>query len=61
MPIPLQVISKLVPATWFYNIVKNIMIKGLGITYVWKETLVLLGMTVFFMVVSVKRFKTRLE
>jgi ABC-2 type transport system permease protein len=61
MPIPLQVISKLVPATWFYNIVKNVMIKGLGITYIWKETLILLGMTIFFMVVSVRRFKTRLE
>ena len=61
MPIPLQVISNIVPAKWFYNIVKNIMIKGLGITYVWKETLILFGMTVFFMVVSVKRFKTRLE
>jgi ABC-2 type transport system permease protein len=61
MPIPLQVISNIVPAKWFYNIVKNIMIKGLGITYIWKETLILLGMTLFFMIVSVKRFKTRLE
>jgi ABC-2 type transport system permease protein len=61
MPIPLQVISNIVPAKWFYNIVKNIMIKGLGITFIWKETLVLLGMTAFFMIVSVKRFKTRLE
>lgn len=61
MPIPLQVVSNIVPAKWFYYIVKNVMIKGLGFTYVWKETLILVGMTVFFMVVSIKKFKARLE
>jgi ABC-2 type transport system permease protein len=61
MPIPLQIISNIVPAKWFYYIVKNVMIKGLGVTYIWKETLILVGMTVFFMVVSIKKFKTRLE
>lgn len=61
MPIPLQVISNIVPAKWFYYIVKNVMIKGLGFAYVWKETLILVGMTAFFMIVSIKKFKTRLE
>lgn len=61
MPIPLQIISNIVPAKWFYYIVKNIMIKGLGFAYVWKETLILVGMTTFFMLVSIKKFKTRLE
>jgi len=61
MPIPLQVISNIVPAKWFYYIVKNVMIKGLGFSYIWKETLILVGMTAFFMIVSIKNFKTRLE
>ena len=61
MPVPLQIVSNIVPAKWFYYIVKNIMIKGLGFGYVWKETLVLTGMTVFFMLVSIKKFKIRLE
>ena len=61
MPVPLQVFSNIVPAKWFYYIVKNVMIKGLSFEYVWKETLVLIGMTTFFMVVSIKKFKTRLE
>lgn len=61
MPIPLQVISNIVPAKWFYYIVKNVMIKGLGFSYIWKETLILVAMTVFFLVVSIKKFKTRLE
>lgn len=61
MPVALQVLSNLVPAKWFYYIVRNVMIKGLTFDYVWRETLVLAGMTLFFMVVSVKNFKTRLE
>ena len=61
MPIPLQVISNIVPAKWFYYIVKNVMIKGLGFSYIWKETLILVGMTAFFMIVSIKKFKARLE
>ena len=61
MPVPLQVASNAVPAKWFYIIVKNIMIKGVGFEHVWKETVVLIGMTVFFMVVSINKFKTRLE
>src|SRR5512137_601975 len=41
MPVPLQVISNVVPAKWYFFIVKAIMIKGLGFASVWKETLVL--------------------
>jgi len=61
MPLPLRTISKIVPASWYYNIVKSVMIKGLGITGIWKETLVLAGMMIFFLTVAVKRFKIRLQ
>ncbi len=61
MPIILQVISHVVPPRWFIIIVKNIMLKGAGITYIWKETLIIAGMTCLFIFISVKRFKIRLE
>ncbi len=61
MPIPLQLISNLVPAKWFFDIIKNIMIKGVGFEHIWSETLILTGMTIFFMAVSIRKFKTRLE
>lgn len=61
MPIPLRVISNLVPAKWYYIIVKSIMIKGLGFAAIWKETLVLMGMTTFLLLVSLKKFKIRLS
>lgn len=61
MPLPLQIISNIIPAKWFIIIVKAIMLKGVGIAYIWKETLILLGMTVFFIGVSIKKYKIRLE
>ncbi|AUC21349.1 multidrug ABC transporter permease [Polaribacter sejongensis] len=61
MPFPLQVISNIIPAKWFIIIIKGIMLKGVGLQYVWKETLILLGMTVFFIALSIKKYKIRLE
>lgn len=61
MPEALQIFSNLIPSKWFYIIVKNIMIKGLGFESVWKETLILFGMTIFLLLVSLKKFKIRLE
>ncbi|MBI1769767.1 MAG: ABC transporter permease [Bacteroidetes bacterium] len=60
MPLPLQIISNVVPAKWFYIIVKSIMIKGLGIASIWKETLILFGMTMFLLALSLKKFNVRL-
>lgn len=60
MPLPLQLISNLIPAKWYYNIVKAVMIKGLGIDAILKEVIILLGMSVLLTVISVRRFKVRL-
>jgi len=61
MPIALQWFCQIMPPKWFVIIIKNIMLKGTGFEYVWKETLILAGMTVFFIFVSVRKFKIRLE
>lgn len=61
MPMILQYISNIIPAKWFIIIIKGIMLKGVGLTYVWKETLILLVMTSFFIALSVKKYKIRLE
>ncbi|PLX02873.1 MAG: multidrug ABC transporter permease [Marinilabiliales bacterium] len=61
MPLPLQWVSHIMPSKWFIIILKNIMLKGVGMAYFWKETLILFLMTTFFIVMSVKKFKLRLE
>jgi ABC-2 type transport system permease protein len=60
MPVALQWLANIIPSKWYYLIVKDIMIKGQGITYIWKELLILSGMTLFLVVVSIKKFKIRL-
>lgn len=60
MPIPLQVVSNIVPSKWYYLIAKSIMIKGLGFAAIWKETLILFGMTIILLGISFKKFKIRL-
>jgi ABC-2 type transport system permease protein len=61
MPMPLQIISNIIPAKWFIIIIKAILLKGATINVIWKETLILIGMTVFFLAVSIKKYKIRLE
>ncbi len=56
-----QALSLMLPPRWFIVIIKNIMLKGTGFALVWKETLVLIGMPVFFIAMSAKKFKLRLE
>lgn len=60
MPKPLQVISNIVPAKWYYIIVKSVMIKGVGFSAIWKETLILTGMMLFFLGMAIRNFKIRL-
>jgi len=61
MPKVLQWLSTIMPAKYFIIIIKNIMIKGSGFMFVWKETLILMGMTVIFLGLSIRNFKVRLE
>lgn len=61
MPKIYDYISSVLPPRYFIIIIKNIMIKGTGLLYVWKETLVLILMTIVFVGLSVRNFKIRLE
>jgi ABC-2 type transport system permease protein len=60
LPKPMQIISNVVPAKWFFMIVRDVMIKGLNFSSIWRETLILGGMTVFFLGISLRKFKIRL-
>jgi ABC-2 type transport system permease protein len=60
MPWIFQAISNIIPSRWYFLIVKAVMLKGLGFEYVWKETLVLVAMTVLLLTIALKNFKKRL-
>lgn len=61
MPAWLQPITHVVPAKWFINIVRGVMLKGAGLDVLWKDTLILAGMAVLLLGASVRSFSSRLE
>jgi ABC-2 type transport system permease protein len=60
MPRVLQVISNIIPARWFIIIARGIMLKGVGLEHLWKETLVLSLMTAVLLIASIRSFKPRI-
>lgn len=54
-------VSTFLPPRYFIVIIKNIMIKGTGFMYVWKETLILVIFTMLFILISVRKFRIRLQ
>lgn len=61
MPVVLRAVTYLVPARYFLRIIRGILLKGIGMQYLWQHVLVLFVMGTIFMIVSAKRFKSRLE
>ena len=60
MPTVLQWISAIIPPRYYIQAMRKLMIMGVGIQEVWHEVAILIGMTVLLLVVSLKKFKTRL-
>jgi drug efflux transport system permease protein len=61
MPAALQLISHIIPARWFVSIARSIMLKGIGLEYLWLPTLVLCVQALVLLALSTKSFHTRLE
>lgn len=60
MPWLLRAISNVIPAKWFILILKGLLLKGVSITYLWKEVLILVVMTLGLIGLSIKRYAIRL-
>lgn len=56
MPKLLQYLSYLLPPRYFVVILKNIMLKGAGMEFIWKEVLVISGMTLVYLSFSIRQF-----
>ena len=61
MPWVLRIIATILPARWFIAAIRKVMIEGLDFVYIYKEFLILCMMTVVLLVISLKKFKIRLE
>ena len=60
MPLIIYIISLFIPATYYLEILRGIILRGAGIAALWDEALALAAFGVFFMVVSALRFKKHL-
>ena len=56
MPKLLQIISNAIPATYFIEILKGVMLKGVGMSVIWFPSMILLLMTLFFLAIAWKNF-----
>lgn len=61
MPAALRWVTNVVPARWFVAIARGIMLKGVGLTYLWRETLILGAMAALLLIASARSFHTRLD
>lgn len=60
MPMALQYVSMVIPARWFIDGIRKIMIQGVEIQYAAKELLILCSMASVLVFVSLKKFRNRL-
>lgn len=61
MPVWLQWASDIVPAKWFLIVVRGIMLQGIGLEHLWRETAILAAMTAALLFLGAKNLRMRLE
>ena len=60
MPLAMRLFSYVIPARWFIDPLRAIMIKSVGFEAIWLEFVILTMMSVTLLFVSIKNFKNRL-
>ena len=61
LPMFFKIVSNIVPARWYIDAIRKMMIQGESIVAVWHDCVILLGMTVVILGVSLKKFNDKLE
>jgi ABC-2 type transport system permease protein len=61
MPEPAQWIGAILPLTYYLEVLRGILLKGVGMEYLWREALILAGFAVVLVTLSVRRFSKTLE
>jgi ABC-2 type transport system permease protein len=59
IPAILYPISYLVPATYFINITRGIILRGAGLPQLWTDGLALLVIGVFLLIIAARRFQKK--
>jgi ABC-2 type transport system permease protein len=59
MPKIFYVISYFVPASYFINITRGVILRGAGITHLWIDALALFAMGTFLLLIAARRFQNK--
>ncbi len=57
MPAALQAVTKIIPATYYINILNGIYLRGVGLDYLWRDFLVLAAMFSILAALNISRLK----
>jgi len=61
MPKLLVIMGGLLPLTYFLEIVRGIFLKGVGLEYLWQDTLTLCAFAIILLAIAAKKFKKNLD
>lgn len=61
MPAFAKALGLLLPLTYYLQVLRGIVLKGVGLAEVWPQTLALVGFAVLFFLFSVRRFQKQLD
>ena len=61
MPLAIQRVGNLIPLTYFLNILRGVILKGVGWEFLWKDALFVGLIGTFLLAVAIKRFKKKLD
>lgn len=61
MPALARWIGLLLPLTYYLRVLRGILLKDIGMAYLWKDTLVLMGFAAVLVALSVRRFSKTIE
>jgi ABC-2 type transport system permease protein len=61
MPRPAQIIGLLLPLTYYLDILRGVLLKGVGANYLWQEFVTLFAFAIVLITISVKRFSKTLD
>lgn len=59
MPLPLRILSHLLPGTWYLELVRSVILKGVGLATVWPSLAVLMAETLVLTTVALAKFKVK--
>ncbi|KJG38656.1 ABC transporter [Photobacterium angustum] len=61
MPLFAQWLAEILPTTHFIRIIRGIVLRGADMMELWRDTLWLIGFTIFGMLIAIMRFKKNLD